>query len=44
VASEKWSSRGHQVYARAVKVAILNYLTQRGRVSGLAESAVAPLP
>ena len=44
VASEKWSSRGHQVYARAVKVAILNYLTQRGRVTGLAGSKVALSP
>jgi hypothetical protein len=35
VAAEKWSSRGQYVYARAVKVAILDYLIQRGRIKGL---------
>jgi hypothetical protein len=44
VASEKWSSRGHQMYARAVKVAIVNYLTQRGRLTGLTGSTVTLPP
>ncbi|HEY3198812.1 MAG TPA: hypothetical protein VGJ57_12450 [Nitrospirales bacterium] len=44
VASEKWSSRGHQIYARAVKVAIVNYLTQRGRLTGLIRSTVTLPP
>jgi len=41
IASEKWSSRGQQVYARAAKAAVLRHLEQRGRVRNPAQLPVA---
>jgi len=44
VASEKWSSRGQQIYARAAKIVVLRYLEKRDRVKGVAGSTVSLSP